>query len=281
MSQDTSTAANDLGWDPTDPHGINPHDEAHEGHFVADWRMQVSILVILLFFTALTVGFYNLEQWVETAFEITLPKWINIAGAMSIATVKALLVAAFFMQLKYDKALNTFVMLFCLFCVALFLAFSMIDLKSRDWVYAEKAPALIEGGTGVGLNAASADNDFAIAVSPKVNTAGQNIVEFARLNGNKNEHGLLYYQEQGKEAEFWEHFYTPHSTHRDPLDEKDYFTQLGIGHHDQVSTANASHPRHGLTPGLFSDVEPSHTTDHASESNDASHGEADKADDGH
>jgi cytochrome c oxidase subunit IV len=276
MSQDTSTAANDLGWDPTDPHGINPHDEAHEGHFVADWRMQVSILVILLFFTALTVGFYNLEQWVETAFEITLPRWINIAGAMSIATIKALLVAAFFMQLKYDKALNTFVMLFCLFCVALFLTFSMIDLKSRDWVYAEKAPALIEGGTGVGLNAASADKDFSLAVGPKVNTAGQNIVGYARLKG------IEEYLAEGKtEADFWAHFYDGHAVHRDEYDEKDYFTQLGLGHHDQVSTANASHPRHGLTPGLFSDVEPSHTTDHASESNDASHGEADKADDGH
>src|SRR6056297_2110282 len=100
-----------LGWDPDDPHGINPeHGEHH--HFIADWRMQVTVLVILLFFTFLTVAFFRVEAWAEIAFGIHLPGWVNIVGAMSIATIKGLLVAAYFMQLKYDKVLNTFVLLF-------------------------------------------------------------------------------------------------------------------------------------------------------------------------
>lgn len=253
MSQDT-TAIN------------NEHHEEHEHHehFVADWRMQIGILALLLFFTGMTVGFYNFESWIEGAFEITLPKWVNVAGAMSIATVKAILVAAFFMQLKYDKALNTFVLLFCLFCVSLFLTFSMIDLNSRDWVDPYKAESLQIGGTGVGLNAASADPEFSVSLSPKINTQGMTIVELARLNGNKNEHGLLHYRELNDEATFWAHFYDGHATHRDSLDEHDFFTQLGFGHHAPTSNANESHPRHGLTPGLFSDVDPdaaSHSTE--------------------
>ena len=268
MSQDTTTPSNDLGWDPTDPHGINPHDDEHEGHFIADWRMQVGILALLLFFTAMTVGFYNLEQWIETTFEIVLPRWINIAGAMSIATVKALLVAAFFMQLMYDKALNTFVMLFCLFCVGLFLTFTMIDLGSRHMIDPAKAPQITSGGTGVGLNNASADNDFSVVISPKVNTAGMSMVHYARLNGNNKEPGLLYYREHDDEATFRAHFYDGHAVHRDELDEHDFFSQLGFGNHVSVSDANASHPRHGLTPGLFSDVDPN---EHATESQGNGH----------
>ena len=267
MSQET-TPSNNLAWDPNDPHGINP-DEAHGGHshFVADWRMQVGVLTILLLLTLVTVGFYNLEQWIEVSFQISLPKWVNVVGVMSVAVVKATLVAAFFMQLKYDKALNTFVLLFCLFCVGLFLTFSMIDLKSRDWVEPFKAESLSVGGTGVGLNAAPADAEFSVELSPKVNTGGMPIYDYARLNGNKNEHGLLYYRERNDEATFWEHFYAGHATHRDALDEHNFFEQLGFGHKNPPSSANASHPRHGITPGLFSDVAPSKSSaGHSTES---------------
>ena len=131
MSHTAAENKAQLGWDPDDPHGINPHHDEHH-HFIADWRMQVTVLVVLLFFTFLTVAFFRVEAWVEVAFGIHLPGWINIAGAMTIATIKGVLVAAFFMQLKYDKVLNTFVLLFCLLCVGLFLGFAMIDLGSRD-----------------------------------------------------------------------------------------------------------------------------------------------------
>ncbi len=255
MSNQSTTQAHDAHSDHDDHAG-------HE-HFIANWKMQIGILAALLFLTALTVGFYNFEQWVETAFEVTLPKWVNIAGAMSIATVKAILVAAFFMQLKYDKALNTFVLLFCLFCVALFLTFSMIDLGSRDWVDPVKAPAISAGGTSAGLDAVAADEDFSVLLTNKINTGGLSLVEYSRLHGNENEHGLLYYREKGQEATFWEHFYDGHAVHRDSMDEHNFFEQLGYGHHEQTSTANESHPRHGLTPGLFSDVPAStgHTDD--------------------
>lgn len=253
MSITEHTAAEnkaELGWDPQDPHGINPHHGEHH-HFIADWRMQVSILAILLFFTFLTVAFFRVETWAEGAFGIHLPNWVNIAGAMTIATIKGILVAAFFMQLKYDKVLNTFVLLYCLLCVGLFLGFSMIDLGSRDLVNKDTAGEISLGGTGYQLNAAPADPDFSVKIGPKVNTGGIGLVYAARSKG------IEKYLEQGKtEADFWAYFYSHGAEHRDPMDESDYYTQLGYADHHEISTPQRSRGRHGLTPGLFADVDP-------------------------
>lgn len=286
MSHTEHTAAENkaqFGWDQDDPHGINLHHGEHH-HFIADWRMQVGVLAILLFFTFLTVAFFRLEAWVEVAFGIHLPGWINIVGAMSIATVKGILVAAFFMQLKYDKLLNTFVLLFCLLGVGLFLGFTMIDLGSRNLVNKWEAGEIERGGTGYALNAAPADPEFSIKLSPKVNTNGLPLIYEARLTGagGEDDHywGLNAYRENPglDEAHFWEMFYGSHATHRDLLDEHDYFTKLGFGHHAQTSNAQQSRGRHGLTPGLFSDVDPAgHGADHETGSHEAS----DTNDNGH
>lgn len=267
MSHTAAENKSQLGWDPDDPHGINPHHDEHH-HFIADWRMQVSVLAILLFFTFLTVAFFRVEAWAEVAFGIHLPGWVNIVGAMSIATVKGVLVAAFFMQLRYDKVLNTFVLLFCLLCVGLFLGFSMIDLNSRHLVNDFSSGEIEMGGTGYGLNNAPADPEFSVKFGPKVNTAGMPLIYQARLDGalsgDPHYKGLNAYRQDPtlNEADFWKTFYGSHATHRDLLDEHDYFTQLGYAHHDDVSTANKSRSRHGLTEGLFEDVAPSASDEH-------------------
>lgn len=282
MSHTPHTAAENkaqLGWDPDDPHGINPHHGEHH-HYIADWRMQVTVLVVLLFFTALTVAFFNFEGWAEGAFGIVLPGWVNIAGAMSIATIKGILVAAFFMQLRYDKALNTFALLACLGCVALFLGFSMIDLGSRHMVTAYKGDEVTPGGTGYMLDAAPADEDFFVRIGPRVNTGGASLIYAARRDGNAHYKGLNYYREtpDADEADFWAYFYGDHATHRDPLDEENYFVALGYGQDPVISDANKSRPRRGLTPGLFSDVAPPtghgpHRMDHASTEAEAETGD--------
>lgn len=287
MSHTEHTAAENiaqLGWDPDDPHGINPHHGEHH-HFIADWRMQVSVLAILLFFTFLTVAFFRIEAWAEVAFGITLPGWINIVGAMTIATVKGILVAAYFMQLKYDKVLNTFVLLFCLLCVGLFLGFSMIDLGSRNLINNFGPGEIKMGGTGYNLNAAPADPDFSVKIGPKVNTGGMPIIYEARLSGaggtDPHYWGLNTFREDPNldEAYFWKNFYGAHATHRDLLDEHDYFTQLGFGQHHETSSAQQSRGRHGLTPGLFSDVDPAAHADAHGASN--GHGASETHDDGH
>lgn len=254
MSHAAHSQTNELGWNPDDPHGSSTH--AH-GHVVVSWKIQLAVLAALLFFTALTVGFYNLEQWAESAFDIHLPLWVNIVGAMSIACIKATLVCMFFMQLRYDKALNTFILLFCLFAVGLFLFFSMLDLSTRGWVNSFKFGEIQPGGTGYSLGAPAHDEHFDARVSPRVQTNGESIVAFRRAQG------LPRFMEQhpgSTELDFWADHYHHYPQHRSSLDTHDYFAQLGYSHEQpEVSTANRSVSRHGLSGALdLADPAPAH-----------------------
>ncbi|MBA2115536.1 cytochrome C oxidase subunit IV family protein [Bremerella alba] len=98
-------------------HSTN-HSDDHEhglGHV-----MPLSILfgtfVTLLFFTGLTVFIAD-----QDLGEIDI--WI----ALAIATLKAGLVATYFMHLRYDKPINVLLFLFSLGFVALFLGITLLD----------------------------------------------------------------------------------------------------------------------------------------------------------
>ena len=186
-------------------HDTTTHEEHAHGHPVVSWQVQLGVLLVLLFFTFTTVLFYNAESWVESAFEIHLPWWVNVVGAMSIATVKALLVCMFFMGLRYDKALNSFALLFCLFCVGLFLGITMIDLETRDRVYTWKEGEVAVGGTGSGLDTPSIDARFDSSPAPSFNTAGLSIVDFRRQQG---------LEDAGSELAFWTAHYHHHAEHQ-------------------------------------------------------------------
>lgn len=54
----------------------------------------------------------------------------EIFVAMGIATVKAALVAVYFMHLRYDKPLNGLLLLFSLAFVALFICLTLVDSQS-------------------------------------------------------------------------------------------------------------------------------------------------------
>jgi cytochrome c oxidase subunit 4 len=142
MSHSATHAAN-----PSDAHG---HDEGHS-HAVVGPGILRTILVFLLFFTVLTVATAQLEVYLENVMGLVLPWWVNVAGAMLIATVKSILVMAYFMQLKYDNPINTLAMLFCFFALGLFLMFTGLDLFSRGMIYDFKAGPVIAGGTGSGV----------------------------------------------------------------------------------------------------------------------------------
>lgn len=129
-------------FDETDPHGGTPHT-----HVIVPPITLRLILGALLAFTVLTVATAQLESWIMGYFSISLPAWLNVAGAMLIASVKAALVMAYFMQLRYDNPMNTIVMLFCFFAVGLFLLFTSLDLFTRDRVYNYKGTYAVQGGT--------------------------------------------------------------------------------------------------------------------------------------
>ncbi|MFK7884282.1 MAG: cytochrome C oxidase subunit IV family protein [Phycisphaerales bacterium] len=262
-------ATSELGWNPEDPHGTSTH--AH-GHVVVGWKLQIGILAALMFFTALTVGFYNAEKWAEAAFLIHLPNWVNIVGAMSIASIKATLVCMYFMQLRYDKPLNTFALLFCLFAVGLFLFFSALDLSTRGWVndfkygeISDNTGAGNPGGTGVGLGDPARNATFSARVSPRVLTSGMNLIDTRRA-----EYKVKWLEEHpgSTDKEFWAYFYSHvKHPHRKNDDTENYFAQLGYGHDaNEVSTSQKQVIRTGRTNALeLSDDHSAHGSDHGSD----------------
>lgn len=140
-----------LAFDPTDPHGATHHE-----HVIIPRRTLMAVLMTLLFFTLLTVGLSRAEVWAAGYFNVEIPQWVNVAVAMSIATIKGLLVLLFFMQLKYDNKLNAIIFANCIFAVGLFLFFTTIDLGNRGVIYEWKQGEIMLGGTG-GVTRGSGD----------------------------------------------------------------------------------------------------------------------------
>lgn len=142
----TPHAAQPEVFDELDPHGYGASTK-HSHHIVSGMTLK-SILLILLAFTAITVGAAQAEKWIEASLHYELPRWVNVFVAMSIATVKATLVLMFFMLLRYSNPINTVVFLFCLLAFALFLFFTLLDLSTRGMINPIKAHQVEAGGIG-------------------------------------------------------------------------------------------------------------------------------------
>lgn len=152
MSHPTHHAAHSEAFNELDPHGASGHGQ-HSSHvIVGPFTLRV-VLAILLVFTVLTVGQAQLELFLQDLLHMTFPLWVNASVVLAIATVKGLLVMAYFMQLRYDNPMNTIVMLFCFFALGLFFLFTGLDLFNRGTVYADKAPQVISGGMWTGNKA--------------------------------------------------------------------------------------------------------------------------------
>jgi len=97
-------------------HAANPSKEA---------RTYFGILAILVVLTFITVGASYIKfEW----------GMINVLIALAIATVKASLVALFFMHLLHDKPINALIFLISAFMLGLFLVLCYIDYEARDHV---------------------------------------------------------------------------------------------------------------------------------------------------
>lgn len=143
-------------FDELDPHGFEkPGHGQHHSHVIVGPFTLRSVLALLMVLTVLTVGQAQAELWFSGAFDIKFPLWVNIVVVMGIATVKALFVMAFFMQLRYDNPLNTIIMCFCFFAMALFLGFTSMDLLTRGRVNDWKEGPVVAGGTGAGIESAN------------------------------------------------------------------------------------------------------------------------------
>ncbi len=99
------------------------HDHKHE-HYIMPVGLGLTIGAILLILTGVTV-------WVA---HIDLGK-MNLIVAMLVATVKALLVCLFFMNLKHDAPLNGLTFSTSFIFLAIFIVFTSTDLFFRGDVY--------------------------------------------------------------------------------------------------------------------------------------------------
>lgn len=122
------------------------YSAGHHAHTIVPMRILVTILTLLMLFTVLTVSAAWVEQWWASAFNVVIPQWINVAVALSIGFVKATLVVLYFMQLRYDNPMNALVLIFTIFVFLFFIGFTMLDLGSRNTLYAYKARAISPGG---------------------------------------------------------------------------------------------------------------------------------------
>lgn len=217
-----------------DPHGAGASQTHH--HVVSLTTLRV-VLALLLGFTVLTVGAAQFEVWFQGYINYELPRWVNVAIAMTIATVKAAMVLLFFMQLKHDNPINGIIFVLCIVGVGLFLGFTTLDLFTRGRVYDYKGQPVIAGGTGgttfrraIGVNEDG---------TTKYESIDGPIVEYVRKK-KINEVGQAEYDRLRAEA------HAGHGSH---------------GHHaPHVSTASQSILRAGRTDALES--APAHGDSH-------------------
>lgn len=92
-----------------------PANEQIHSH-VSSPAQLIAVFTVLLSLTALTV---SASTWQVGRFDV----WI----ALGIAGVKATLVAAYFMHLRYDKPINALMLIFSLGVVVLFLGVTLAD----------------------------------------------------------------------------------------------------------------------------------------------------------
>jgi len=106
--------------------------KAHSEH-VLPLKLYLSVALALIILTALTVSisFVHLGGW-------------NAVVAVTIATIKALLVAFIFMHLRYEKKINLFIFTMGLVFIGLFISLTMFDTLRRTDIYEIEAQPVHE-----------------------------------------------------------------------------------------------------------------------------------------
>lgn len=92
-------------------------------------------LVGLLILTGVTVGASYINFGSNAA---------NIAIALTIATMKAILVALFFMHLRWDKPVNSIIAITGFLFLGIFITFDLIDLNNRRDPIPRSVPSMAQ-----------------------------------------------------------------------------------------------------------------------------------------
>ena len=109
---DPITKANDLA------HSHDPHDMHSETHIhVVSVKLLAGIFIILMLLTGLTYGVTTVDFGYS----------VNLVVAITIAVIKAVLVALYFMHLRWDNPFNSICLLTAILFVGLFIVIASID----------------------------------------------------------------------------------------------------------------------------------------------------------
>lgn len=103
----------------------NMHSHEQHGHHISTKGQLWGVGFALLILTILTV---MLSQF------LTIPAPFDIVTAISIAVVKAFLVASFFMNLYWDSKFNTLILLTGIIFFLLMISFTLLDTLYRPEV---------------------------------------------------------------------------------------------------------------------------------------------------
>lgn len=113
------------------------HDSHAEVHPLVGHLVPVSTLLLtggaLVVLTVLTVAIHYVDLGEA-----------NIYIALVIACIKATLVGAFFMHLRWDRPFNLLVLVVAMVFVVLMMAFSMIDVDANSFAFDQGNPKTVQ-----------------------------------------------------------------------------------------------------------------------------------------
>ncbi len=92
----------------------------HQAHHIVPYKVYLIILSILLTFTAISVGATQLEFG-----------GLTIAIALTLATIKSLLVLFYFMHLKFDDLILRIMVISVFIVLALVVVITLLDYNYR------------------------------------------------------------------------------------------------------------------------------------------------------
>lgn len=104
----------------SDNHGHGAPGGDHVPH-VLDLKWYFGVFAMLIVFTVITVGVSYIDLGRA-----------NLFIAMLVATCKAVMVAAIFMHLAFDKKFNAVIFGFSVLFLAVFIIFTMFDTSNRN-----------------------------------------------------------------------------------------------------------------------------------------------------
>ncbi len=144
---------------PPAGHAHDAHDDGAVHSHVSSWQFYVGIFGALVFLTLVTVkvSYYDFGS-------------ANIIIALLVATMKASLVATFFMHLRHDSLFNTLTFLASFLFLAIFILLTSDDIFKRAQVDPANGAAFdphsLQAAPG-GMPATSATQDDVSGEAPK------------------------------------------------------------------------------------------------------------------